>query len=364
MKNIFYLFNLFFIFSCKPSAEETCFISKETPFEYVEPKSLSVQEILKEKPKYLDVLDLKKFRSFKQDSIEQHSAEWDEEASLKKINLYKKKYAEFDKYFGDQFSFGYIEKKQINNITYALAKGSGGNWLLKIENGKSSAYFLGLTYSHYYINSKQDLPIIKDGFLQFEGSFVKIIKVPGLPGYDDYSSIKDGNLFRIKLTDLEKDSDRDGYNDILEKAIGLNPNKKDTDDDEIDDFNDLNPKYKSENNKYTELYLQISNGHQFANLIAKNNPYFFTFYESDCEYFHKINPENSRVIFIPKKDKDKTYYERITDLTDFGISKMKKTNGNPDKVYISTWGSSYSNDYAAEYIKGKWVLTLVSGKVI
>jgi hypothetical protein len=49
------------------------------------------------------------------------------------------------------------------------------------------------------MNRIQQIPIIKDGFLQFEGSLVKIIKVAGLPGYDDYSAIEDGKLFKINL---------------------------------------------------------------------------------------------------------------------------------------------------------------------
>ncbi|MBO6200556.1 MAG: hypothetical protein J6N74_02920, partial [Chryseobacterium sp.] len=118
----------------------------------------------------------------------------------------------------------------------------------------AKAYFLGLSFSHYYINEIQTEPMIKNGELQLQGSLVKIIKVGGLPGYDDYSAIDDGKLFRIKLSDLEKDSDKDGYNDIFEESFGLDPYSTDTDSDGIDDFNDLNPLFKSEKNKFTSLF--------------------------------------------------------------------------------------------------------------
>lgn len=87
--------------------------------------------------------------------------------------------------------------------------------------------------------------MIENGFLQLQGSLVKIVKVPGLPGYDDYSVISDGKLFTIKLEDLTRDSDHDGYNDIFEQSFGLNPDSKDTDGDGINDFEDLSPMFTS-----------------------------------------------------------------------------------------------------------------------
>ena len=41
------------------------------------------------------------------------------------------------------------------------------------------------------------------------------------------------------------------------KSFGLNPNNKDTDGDGVDDFNDMNPMYKSEKNKFSQLYDQL-----------------------------------------------------------------------------------------------------------
>lgn len=87
-----------------------------------------------------------------------------------------------------------------------------------------------------------------------EGSLVKFVEAGGLPVYHDYSAIEDGKLFKISLKDLFKDSDKDGYNDIFEKSFGLNKNNKDTDGDGADDFNDLNPMFKSEKNKFVQLY--------------------------------------------------------------------------------------------------------------
>lgn len=56
-------------------------------------------------------------------------------------------------------------------------------------------------------------------------------------------------IYKVDKTNLPKDSDGDGLSDDKEKAIGTNPNNKDTDQDDIPDgqevlmhFNPLDPK--------------------------------------------------------------------------------------------------------------------------
>ncbi len=189
----------------------------------------------------------KSLEALKKDSLISNS----EEITEKKWKEYSSEFKIFNDKFSEQFSFS--NQQKIGNVRYAFGRNQLGFWLCKIENEKPSAYFLGLSFSHYYINEVQEKPIVNHGFLELEGSFVSIVKVPGLPGYDDYSAVEDGKLFKIKLEDLVKDSDNDGYNDIFENCFGLNPNNKDSDNDGIDDFKDLNPMFKSEKNKFIQL---------------------------------------------------------------------------------------------------------------
>ncbi|MCA6066560.1 hypothetical protein JI747_005170 [Chryseobacterium sp. RG1] len=353
---ILYFIAFALVVSCsKNNIEEHCFITKEEKPVYVEKKPYTVKEILEKKPEYLQIIDLKEYRSFKKDSLEFRDG-----FSEEKVKANKEKYKLFNEKFPDYFSYsGYYRD---GTILYALGSSELGFWLLKIENDKPSAYFLGLSFSHYYINDIQEKPIIKDGYLQFEGSLVKIIKVPGLPGYDDYSAIEDGKLFKIKLDDLMKDSDQDGYNDIFEEAFALNPDNKDTDGDGINDFEDMNPLFKSEKNKFSELYTLLLPSYA-EDIDFKKSHYTFEVFKSDCDYFHQISPE-MRVLFISKDDKKRTYYTRITDVTRNGVSNMKRDPNNANRFYISKSGSSYQNDYAAEYKEGKWVLEMIGGIVI
>ncbi|KFF00847.1 hypothetical protein IX39_09560 [Chryseobacterium formosense] len=353
-----YLFLLFLIFSCSKTSEENCFIEKEDKTVYEEEKPFTAQQILENKPDYLEVISLKKFRSFRQDSIERN---YFEDEKLEEIKWEKKKeeYKDFNEKFDDQFSCS--NKQLVGTTQYCLGRNNLGYWLLKIENNKTNAYFLGLSFSHYYFNEIQKKPIINKGFLELEGSFVKIVKVAGLPGYDDYSAIEDGKLFKIKLENLTKDSDRDGYNDIFEKSFGLNPNNKDTDGDGMDDFNDLNPMFKSENNKFTQLYEMLLPDYGSENL--RNNNYYFEVFISDCDYFHQISPKY-HVLFVPEDLKLNTNYVKITDVSRHSIDKIRKNKNNPNIFYIKVWGTSSMTDYSAEYKDGKWILEIGGGYII
>ncbi|KFC38282.1 hypothetical protein HZQ67_15985 [Elizabethkingia anophelis] len=357
MKKIYWLI-LPFIFSCSKNIEDRCFVNEKDnrDGDYKEEIPYTVQQILNEKPDYLEIENLKSYRSFKKDSTGLHS----EQISINnnEREAYLNQYSLLDKVFSNQF--WHYQKQQVGNILYALGHNRQGYWLLKIENDKPSAYFLGLSFSHYYFNRIQKHPIIKGDYLQIEGSLVKIVKVTGLPGYDDYSAIEDGKLFKIKLKDLMQDSDQDGYNDIFEKSFGLNPNNKDTDGDGIDDFNDMNPMYKSEKNKFSQLYEQIIQTNSGILNSTKQN-YSFSIYNNDCDYFHQINP-NFRVLFIPENKKRRTHYTRITDVTRGGISKIEKDEKNPNLFYITEFGGG-ADTYSVEYKNGNWKIILI-GQII
>ncbi|SMP10591.1 hypothetical protein [Chryseobacterium profundimaris] len=347
------------LFSCSETVENRCFAGlKDKLTYYQEKKPFTIDQILENKPDYLEIISLKKYRSFKQDSIEAIHRYESDEAQEERWKAHQEEFKMFKKNFSDQFSFSH--KQQVGNTLYALGKNNLGFWLITIMNNKPSAYFLGLSFSHYYINYIQQKPIINGGFLELEGSLVKIIKVAGLPGYDDYSAISDGKLFRLNLNELTKDSDHDGYNDIFEKSFGLNPESMDTDGDGISDFDDLNPMFRSSKNKFTGLYELLMPQYADTEGNLKKMHYTFSVFENDCDYFHQVNTDY-RILFIPESDNKKTYYVKLTDVTSENISKMKKDKKNPDRFYISKSGSSYERDYSAEYRNGKWKLEMIGG---
>ena len=81
-----YLLFLFLAFiACKNSIQENCFQNEDDKiFEpYIEEPPFSVNQILDEKPEYLEIKNLQKFRSFKKDSIDGHTYTYDEIKSKK-----------------------------------------------------------------------------------------------------------------------------------------------------------------------------------------------------------------------------------------------------------------------------------------
>lgn len=359
-----YLFFLFLIVSCSKSLEERCFIQEgEKYFDtYEEPKVFTVKDILENKPDYLEIINLKNFRSFKKDSLERRDIRNTSEKDEKFFRDQKTLFSDFEEKFFGQFLYSF--KHTENNVKYALGRNGLGYWFLEIKNDKPSAYFLGLSFSHYQFNKLQQNPIVKDGSFQLEGSFVKIIKVPGLPGYDDYSAIEDGKLFKIKLEDLKKDSDDDGYTDIFENCFGLNPNNKDTDGDGINDFEDHNPLFKSEKNRFTTLYENLID--QPLDGIRDNldkMDYFIMPFESDCDYFQRINLK-AKVLVFPEDREKQPYYVRVTDVFNGGYSKIKKNKNNPNVFYIFESHDSGTTNYRVEWKNTKWEIENVGGVII
>ena len=356
--------------SCSKSLEERCFTSSDdistknfkndedlindNYYDYAQ--KYDVKKIIAEKPDYLQIIYLKKFRSFKKDSLSLLSKS---EEMAKRNEDDDSEFKTFNDKFSEQFSFS--NQQKIGNVRYAFGRNQLGFWLCKIENDQPSAYFLGLSFSHYYINEVQEKPMVNHGFLELEGSFVTIVKVPDLPVYDDYSAIEDGKLFKIALSDLMKDSDNDGYNDIFENCFGLNPDNKDTDGDGIDDFKDLNPMFKSEKNKFTQLYEMLLPDYGSEDLSNKN--YCFEIFSSDCDYFHQINPKY-HILFSPEDLHSKTNYLKLTGVSSHGIGKIKRNKNNPDVFYIQSWGNSGMTHYSAEYRNGRWILEVGGGYII
>ncbi len=359
MKILYFIVFALFV-SCSESIEEKCFLKENDSYfkKYTENKPFTVKQILDNQPDYLVITHPEKYRSFKQDSLEYNRA------AIYTEDYWKQKEAEFSD-FNEKFlgQFAYSFKQTEGNTKYALGMNNLGFWLLKIENDRPFAYFLGLSFSHFYFNKVQQRTMVKDGFFQIEGSLVQVIKVPGLPGYDGFSAIEDGKLFKIRVSDLERDSDKDGYNDIFEKSFGLNPHNKDTDGDGSNDFEDHNPLFTSEKNKFTALYEAMMSQHLgYVQDKIKNMPYFISAYETGCDYFQKVNPEQKVLIFSQDKEKQ-PYYVRSTAIFETMYSLIQKDKNDPQKFYIHEAGGGSVSGYSAEYKNGKWVFNLVSQTV-
>ncbi|KQT17492.1 hypothetical protein ASG31_08780 [Chryseobacterium sp. Leaf404] len=123
-----------------------------------------------EKPAYLQIENLKKFKSFKQDSLERKKNTQSTVFDDKYMENYEYENAKFIEKFGHQF--GSITMQNYKGIDYVFARSHEGYWLLELDNNKPKAYFLGLSFSHFSFNSIKNKNFIVNGFLQLEGSLV------------------------------------------------------------------------------------------------------------------------------------------------------------------------------------------------
>ncbi|SEW09116.1 hypothetical protein SAMN05421841_0983 [Chryseobacterium wanjuense] len=315
--------------------------------------------ILFNNPKHIKFQENKSNISYQKDEILEYTG-YDTIPNFweKRKAEYEKKYAEFNTYFSDQFK--YIQLQKEKNISYAIAENRFGYWLLEIKNKTPKAYYIGFN-KNTYINKNQKEIFIKDNKLSIDGSFIAIAESWGRPGHPEIEAVKDFLTFQIDLNDIKKDSDDDGYNDFFENLIFLNPNSKDTDGDKISDFEDLNPRYKSENTKFTKLFEEIIEKDGYQNI--QENHYTFETYESDCEYFQKVNPGKRRVLIFPEEKARKLNSDYKPGLFSTYYGRIKK---DPDgkTFYIPYHESSSGGKIIAVYENGTWSLSTERGYVI
>lgn len=345
------------LFSCNKSetakqkeseyTENQCFILSNGINYDETPKPVSIlthEEILKNLPKHIQMKslgDFKKFSYDKKETSEMKSAE--------------KKYfesAEYKNQFKDWITalpeFNYVSV----NDNFALAKNKYGLWLVEKINDLYKPYFLGLTQNCYLQDFYgKNQKFIENNQFVMNGTLVDVQRLSRIPMLPKYDIIKDGISFTINLDDIRKDSDKDGFNDLFENFIGLNPNSADTDGDGISDFKDHNPKYKSENSKFTSMYELV------VDLPAKNQQYSFTEVLTNCEYFQKINPKNLKVLMYNTSEKA-PIKEDVLDLFFPGKYSKMKTYENYPEVYFTDF-SDLTGDgtISAEFINGKWKLS-------
>nr|HWA82002.1 hypothetical protein [Fimbriimonadaceae bacterium] len=130
--------------------------------------------------------------------------------------------------FGDRFEGTYRDR---NGVEWGLARSSGfGNphdlWLARKSGGQwGDAVFTGV--SEYW-------PMYQTG-RQVEGYEAHDAEIKGLVEAKEWVKRFVGNA------DLTRDSDGDGYSDVVEKWLGLDPGRADSDGDGLPDGTDKNP---------------------------------------------------------------------------------------------------------------------------
>ena len=349
-----YLLSVFFFCSCgkenvplqknQKIKDEQCFITNQgvnfdsNKKSYSEPSN---EEILKKLPKHISQRNRVGFEPFlyQQKEIEKLQAE---EKKFFESSVYKK---QFGDYIHALPEFNYLSV----NGNYALAKNKYGLWIVEKTPSDYKPYFLGIT-QNFYVNDLygKNQKFLHNNEIVFNGTLVNVKRLSRVPMLPKYEIIKDGVELSISLDDIKRDQDRDGYNDLFEEFIGLNPKLKDTDGDGINDFEDTNPKYSSEQSKFAAMYEAIvGEGSQKKN---------FSFSEilTDCVYFQKINPKNTKVLVYNTDENCPLKDDVLDNFFPRKYSKISTYKDYPDVYFMDFSDETGNGTISAEFSNGNW----------
>lgn len=256
--------------------------------------------------------------------------------------------------------------------------GDAGVWIAVSENyGKDwSYYFSGLVQRQpIYLKWYSKIPLLTEDnsiqieavLLQQQGPFIHPGPMP------KYEIVKDGLSVIFDINDLKRDSDNDGLTDIMEKTLHLDLSDPDTDSDGLDDSSDLNPLYKYKQTDFSCIYEAVLNDYipwDTVGLIVENEPlkeYRFNvdscstvLIVSDNLDIRRIQPKNTRVIFLTTNEYKKTKGKYKTDLKKMHITPLFKIDGFEDKYIISRSFGTGGSEYLVEKVKNGWRITLLS----
>lgn len=201
-----------------------------------------------------------------------------------------------------------IKTGQLNGtmaILYTTDSFQSREYYLRIskDNGKTwKNYFTGLTVNHpYFLKSNSGYPLWKDeNHIQIEADITRMSKSPIYGSPSEFNLIKNNALLTLDLTEVLKDSDNDGINDIEEtRKLFTNPYSNDTDGDGIVDAEDNNPKYETPENDFTKLLQGILYGNY--DFVKDNDPYHEEFFIPLATFKEDLKAQREE---LPKRKND------------------------------------------------------------
>ncbi len=264
-----------------------------------------------------------------------------------------------------------------------------GYWLAYSEDsGKNWKYnYTGLSERNNYVfKSNSKLPLWKDDHhIQIEADIVRMTDEMGHPLPPEYEPVKDNALVIMDITEILKDSDGDGINDITEKKLFLNPNSTDTDNDGIPDHKDTNPRFKKGDNEFTILYEGLMYGdyeirgkdffEEFD--IDISNPKLYSGEDSgfaamkeiintikmivtDDKNLQQIAPPNETIIILTTEEYKEYEKQNKSKIIKQNFSPLFKCDTKKD-TYILRESASYSGrTYEITRTKKGWSVRVVS----
>ncbi|UEQ77984.1 hypothetical protein [Chryseobacterium arthrosphaerae] len=290
--------------------------------------------------------------------------------------IYAIRQEEFDKKVNDIPIPLIVKTGQLKGtvaILYTTDSFLSNDYYLRIskDNGKTwKNYFTGLVANqHYFLKSNSGYPLWKDeNHLQIEADITRMTQHHVYGDSPEYAIVKDNALLTFDLSEILKDSDGDGINDIEEtRKLFTNPYSKDTDGDGISDAEDNNPKYKTPENDFTKLLQSIMYGNY--NITVHQNPFHEEFFIPLATFKEDLKKQRDE---LPERKKDFVYSldyriivtddenlkgmepidEKIIFLTSKEYSEYSKFN------YMNRFKTYYSKVFRCDYKKDTYIFMI------
>jgi hypothetical protein len=159
----------------------------------------------------------------------------------------------------------------------------------------------------------------------------------------------------IPITEISKDSDGDGWTDVEEESLGLNPNQADSDGDGIKDGTDITPNYAAQ-----------PGDEQSDEVAVIQQAVFYCFGLSESHYLLLVGPTSRKVqlwgysgpvLYVQdSKEWKKKHEHGGTIFVDWEV----KIDGDSATVMIKDWEGDMSASWTEVILKkknGKWIAT-------
>ncbi len=270
-------------------------------------------------------------------------------------------------------------------VWIALSRDGGKHW---------QHYFTGL-YENQPICPKwySQLPLFVDGHtLQIEAALMQQTGPLTLPFPLKPSSrmIKDGIVVQFDLDQITRDSDGDGWTDILERHLHTNPYRKDTDRDGIADPIDLNPRHNLRPKEMTALYeflvnnetapahlttqiafcgqedaatnpqgwITIPNSHRGSHYCATDSTYSVLIITDDPA-IQAIQPKYVRTTILSMEKFCASCCYESPGIQRFAILECKRAEAAKEVFVITYDYKTWSKTFLARKVGNKWQIKLI-----
>ena len=228
--------------------------------------------------------------------------------------------------------------------------GEPGYWINLTDNNSSNDYYTGLAQNYYLKILDVSGNVWKsDSTLFFSAVRVRLINPfihpVSAPKYETIDNVE----VEILISDLTRDTDKDGLTDIEEDKLMLNPRSNDTDGDGVNDLDDHNPRFKSVTTNETLVYKALFEAYGSDTIRIRNNKILNSrqprtipvskwrtrLIVTDNTNLQKVDFDYSRTIILTPQEYKTSKGKYPVTLDETSVSPLFKVDDFPDTFVVS-----------------------------